>query len=70
MLKSELGSAFDTNEIEPLLVTVPKGCRISGLGRSKLYELLASGTVQSVLVGRRRLIKYSSLKQLAERGAQ
>ena len=58
-----------TDNLEPILVTVARGCQIAGIGHSKMYELLGSGTVESVHVGRRRLIRYSSLKRLAEHGA-
>lgn len=50
--------------IEPVTVTVPVALRISGLGRTKLYELIAAQKVQSTTVGTRRLINYASLKAL------
>jgi excisionase family DNA binding protein len=37
---------------------------VSGLGRTKLYELLTNGEIQSVRVGTRRLIVFASLKAL------
>ncbi|GAM05081.1 helix-turn-helix transcriptional regulator [Novosphingobium sp. MBES04] len=29
--------------IEPISVRIPEACRLTGIGRSKLYELIAEG---------------------------
>jgi excisionase family DNA binding protein len=50
------------NQLEPLSVDIPEACRLTGLGRSKLYELLSNGEIASVKVGKRRLIKVASLR--------
>ena len=50
--------------IEPLAVTVPVALRLSGLGRTKLYELIAAKKLESTTIGTRRLINYASLKAL------
>jgi hypothetical protein len=47
---------------EPLTVTVPAAMKYSGLGRTKIFELIARREIESVLVGTRRLIIFSSLK--------
>jgi hypothetical protein len=53
--------------IEPVTVTVPVALHISGLGRTKLYELIARKEIESVTVGTRRLVVVASLKrQLTE----
>jgi len=52
----------DTMTIEPVTVTVPVALRISGLGRTKFYEMLANGEIDSVRIGTRRLIVFASLK--------
>jgi excisionase family DNA binding protein len=51
-----------TSVNEPVTVTVPTAIQLSGLGRTKLYELISSGEIDSVLVGTRRLIVFASLK--------
>lgn len=53
---------IDNLQIEPLTVTVPDALRYSGLGRTKLYEMIANHEIASVLVGTRRLIIFASLK--------
>jgi excisionase family DNA binding protein len=47
---------------EPLSVDISEACRLIGLGRSKLYELLTAGEIQSVKVGKRRLVPMASLR--------
>jgi excisionase family DNA binding protein len=48
--------------LAPLTVGVNEAMKLSGLGRSILYELLADGRIASRKVGKRRLIIYASLK--------
>jgi excisionase family DNA binding protein len=48
--------------IEPVTITIPAALRATGLGRTKLYELIAKREIASVRVGTRRLINYASLK--------
>ena len=51
-----------TQLLNPITVTVAEALRISGVGRTKLYELIASNEISSVTVGKRRLIDFASLK--------
>ncbi|WP_410052172.1 helix-turn-helix domain-containing protein [Bradyrhizobium sp. SZCCHNS30571] len=37
---------------------------VTGLGRTKLYELIATGHLITTTVGRRRLVLVSSLQEL------
>jgi len=61
---------MNDTSIDPVTVTIPTAIKISGLGRTKLYELLARHEIESVRVGARRLINFASLKALLERGAK
>jgi hypothetical protein len=47
---------------EPIAVTVPVALRLSGLGRTKLFELIKKREIESLRVGARRLIVFGSLK--------
>lgn len=38
-----------------------------GLGRSKVFELMASGQLRSVKVGRRRLVSESALSEFIDK---
>jgi hypothetical protein len=49
---------------KPLYVTVATAKRITDLGHTKIHELIASKILQSIKIGRRRLIVYSSLEDL------
>jgi excisionase family DNA binding protein len=62
-------AAADGASLKPLTVTVPVALHITGLGRTKLYQLLDDGTIKSVFVGRRRLINFASLEQLTHQSA-
>jgi excisionase family DNA binding protein len=51
-------------KIEPLTVRVSTAVRITGLSRSRIYELIQSGDIDTVKVGRCTLVKFESLKAL------
>jgi excisionase family DNA binding protein len=53
---------MNDTSIEPVTITIPAALRASGLGRTKLYELIAKREIASVRVGTRRLVNYASLK--------
>jgi excisionase family DNA binding protein len=41
--------------------TIAQACNAAGLGKTKFYELLARGMIETVWVGRRRLVRVRSL---------
>jgi len=45
-----------------LLLTVPEAAAVLAISRSKLYELLASGALESVRIGGSRRIPVTSLE--------
>ncbi|MFN7186285.1 MAG: DNA-binding protein [Alphaproteobacteria bacterium] len=51
--------------LKPITITIAEALRVSGLGRTKLYELIGNGTLKTITIGRRRLVVYSSLEALA-----
>lgn len=57
----------DVITTDPLTVTVPAAVKYSGLGRTKLYQLMGlkpghHREIESVRIGTRRLIVFASLK--------
>lgn len=54
--------------MEPLAYTIADARRVSGLGTTKIFELLADGRLASSKIGRRRLIHADSLKRLIAEG--
>lgn len=51
-------------KIEPLTVRISTAVRITGLSRSRIYELIQTGDLGTVKVGRATLVNYESLKAL------
>jgi excisionase family DNA binding protein len=47
-----------------LTCTIAQACEVTGLGRTKLYELIGDGQVSTTTVGRRRLVLVQSLLSL------
>lgn len=50
--------------VEPLTVRIATAVQLTGISRSRLYELIQSGELETVKVGRSTLIPYRSLKAL------
>jgi excisionase family DNA binding protein len=53
---------------KPVSTTVADTCRILGLGRTKVYELIRDRKLKAVAIGRRRLVVYSSIEALIDEG--
>jgi excisionase family DNA binding protein len=49
-----------------LLLDITDAMELTGLGRSKLYELIATGQLGSVKVGARRLIPADELQRFVD----
>lgn len=50
----------------PLAVRIREACRLTGIGRSKLYELIAAGDIEVIKVGAITLIPTESLQRFVE----
>jgi len=53
--------------VRPLAYDIETFARISGLGRTKIYDLFATGELPSFKVGRRRLIRAETADALFRR---
>lgn len=51
----------------PLAVAPAEAARLSGLGRTRLYEAITSGELPSLKIGARRLIKLADLEAWLDR---
>ena len=51
----------------PITVRVKDACRLTGIGRSKLYELIGNDEIETIKVGTITLIPMASLKRFLER---
>ncbi len=65
-MKHTIDTNLEQDEIplRPITVRIPDALRMTGLGRSKLYELISSGDIEAVKIGRCTLIPVESLHQL------
>lgn len=53
--------------LEPLTVRIPVAVQLTGIGRSKLYELIAAGEVETVKVGASTLVTVASLRRMIQK---
>jgi excisionase family DNA binding protein len=63
------GEFLESKEIpftQRLTCTINEACEVTGLGRTKLYELIGGGHLATTTVGRRRLVVVRSLMSLLE----
>jgi len=51
---------------EPIAYSVADACRVSSLGRTRLYQLIGEGKLEVRKVGKRTLIPAASLRALIE----
>ena len=53
--------------VEPICVKVNDAARMIGVGRTKLYELIASGEIEVIKLGKSTRITTASLHKLVMR---
>lgn len=53
----------------PRTVRIREACRLTGIGRSKLYELIAVGEIEIIKVGAITLVPVPSLTSFLRRKA-
>ena len=49
---------------EPLAYSVKEACRVSSLGRTRIYQLIGEGRLEVRKIGKRSLIPAASLRAL------
>lgn len=54
----------------PIAVRISEASRLTGLGKTKLYALMASGDLAKVKIGGATLIPMKSLEALLEQGSR
>lgn len=65
-VESHYGSAMRGHHIQPLAYSIAEACRVSSLGRTRLYQLINEGKLQVRKIGNRTLIPAASLRALIE----
>jgi hypothetical protein len=56
----------DSSRLKPLAVTVRTAQDLIGIKNTKIWELISDGTVETVSIGKRRLVIFSSIERLIE----
>lgn len=51
--------------VEAILCSQVEAGKVLAIGKTKLSELIAHGELETIRIGRRRLVKIASLKRLA-----
>ena len=55
-------------KLDPIAITVADAVRISGISRSRLYQLISNGKLLTTQIGNRRLVFMHSLRELLTKG--
>lgn len=51
------------SRLEPISIRIPEAVRLTGISRSRIYELLGSGDIEYAKVGNSTLILVESLRR-------
>ena len=65
--RDEAGKAaaeLDALSIEPISVRIAPAVKLTGIPRTTLYELIKSGEIETVKIGRSTFIPYRCLRRL------
>lgn len=58
-----------TDAHDPITVRIQEACRMTGIGRSKLYQLIQEGEIGIVKVGAMTLVPVAELRAFLGRAA-
>ena len=61
-VRDHTGETMSKDNERPLLLSVEDACNMLRLGRTKLYQEIKSGRLESIRVGRLRRIPFSALE--------
>lgn len=64
---SPVGDDTQSQPIAPISVRIATAVKMTGIGRSKMYELIQEGAIDIVKIGSATLIPVASLERLLER---
>ena len=65
-VRQTVGQKCSRPDEPPIWVTVNEAIRLASIKRTRLYELLADGTLKSIKVGGKRLIAHASIEALGQ----
>lgn len=50
--------------MQPFLISIAEAAKALSLGKTAFYQLLGQGRIDTIKIGRRRLVKVESIHQL------
>ena len=56
------GKAARLKQIPKFNFSIPEACHAAGVGRSTLYEAIAAGELETLKIGKRRLVPDDALR--------
>lgn len=69
-VESRLGEVSDSMPDGPLLLSIKNAAEHLGISRSVLYELIGTGEIKHLRIGRRVLISRDALREFIETNSQ
>ena len=54
--------------MEPFCLSINDTAHALGIGRTKIYELINAGQLETVKIGRRTLVRIASIRAIAKEG--
>lgn len=54
------------DKLLPFTTSITEAAKALSLGRTKIYHLISEGRLETVKIGRRRLVKVESIRRLLE----
>jgi hypothetical protein len=49
----------------PMLVSIKDARKLIGVSHTRIYNLINEGALETILIGRRRMVRYGSLQKLS-----
>lgn len=56
--------------MDVLAVSVNEAARIIGVGRTSIYSMIRDGQIETLKIGRRTVVKTSSLRRIIDQGGR
>ena len=53
-------------QVDPISVRISRAVRLTGISRSRIYELIDTGDIETKKIGRSTFVLYRSLRRLLE----
>lgn len=57
---------MEDHQVPQILCSVSETARCLGIGKTKAYDLISEGSLETISIGSRRLVKVASIHKLVE----